>query len=219
MAVAGSGEQAEQTNRAVDYSRWDHIDDDSEDEMEQQGQAERIGAHIDLEHTQRIQEVDDEVSAAKAQLAACRQQRKALEEAARVQRSQGVPKAQWMLMGGSSFVRVPSHTVAANVSNGPREQQRPAEGPKKAASSRAPHGRVPSRAPTLSHPATSRLPCAWPLAAAAAPQSCGRSRTPSESSRRPCTASPPRHGGSGEADDRARKPGRTGCSLRFGVHN
>lgn len=107
--------------RGVDYSRWDHIEEDSEEEDERPAtQTERISAHLNLEHTQRLQEIDDELVSAKAQLATYRQQRKALDEASRAQGAQAVSSSQWMLIGGSSFVRVPSKKVAETLSSGAR---------------------------------------------------------------------------------------------------
>lgn len=105
--------------RPVDYARWDNFAD-SDEEEERPTQAERISAHIDLEHTQRVNEQEDELAAARAQLAALRQQRKALDEATRAQSSTAVGSSQWMLIGGSSFARVPSQKVAQTLANGAR---------------------------------------------------------------------------------------------------
>ncbi|KAG8467574.1 hypothetical protein KFE25_006626 [Diacronema lutheri] len=106
--------------RPVDYARWDNFAD-SDEEEERPTQAERISAHIDLEHTQRVNEQEDELAAARAQLAALRQQRKALDEATRAQSSTAVGSSQWMLIGGSSFARVPSQKVAQTLANEQRK--------------------------------------------------------------------------------------------------
>jgi hypothetical protein len=106
--------------RPINYSKWDNFQASSSDEDEEHTRA-RSNTEIDLEQTQRIQVIEEEVATNKAQLATLRQQRKDVDEALGHQNtSSRSPKSQWMLIGGASFAKVPSHHVRESLSNGAR---------------------------------------------------------------------------------------------------
>lgn len=105
----------------VNYSKWDHFADSSDEEGEQHVTGVQAGARsaeVDFEHARRAQELDEEVTTDTQQLSMLRKQRKDVTEAIRAQSASTLPSSQWMLIGGSSFAKVPSKQVADTLNKG-----------------------------------------------------------------------------------------------------
>ena len=102
----------------INYSKWSNFADSSDEEGEHATvvQGGERSAEADFEHARRAQELDEEVTTDTAQLAMLRKQRKDVTEAIRAQ--SGSSSSQWMLIGGSSFAKVPSKQVAETLNKG-----------------------------------------------------------------------------------------------------
>ena len=107
--------------KPVSYAKWDNFCDSSDEEGEREpvvAQGIEGSAAVDFEHARRVQELDEEVVTDTAQLAMLRKQRAAVTEAIRAQSASTLPSSQWMLIGGSSFAKVPSKQVADTLNKG-----------------------------------------------------------------------------------------------------
>jgi hypothetical protein len=107
----------------ISYSKWDNFTDSSDEgENETASQGDAISTEFNFEHARRVQELDEDVVTDNAQLAMLRKQRKDVTDAIRAQSTGPPPSSQWMLIGGSSFAKVPSKQVSDTLNKGVRRR-------------------------------------------------------------------------------------------------